>query len=95
MSSSIPLAYLTARKESDISSIGRAGLQSGRRASVDRAPGDSHAISSSGQILDEIEDDDENTNDTISASPSPHFEEGGYGWVVTGCELFRRRGEKT
>jgi hypothetical protein len=82
MSSSIPLAYLSARKESEAPSIGRTS----RRINPDPAVGDSTQspiLSSNGQPLDEFELD-ENTNESV---PSIEFEEGGYGWVVTGCKL--------
>ena len=82
MSSSIPLAYLATRKESEGPSISRAS----RRISSDRISGDSRqlpALSSNGQVLDDNELDEH----AIETSPSIEFEEGGYGWVVTGCKL--------
>ena len=85
MSSSIPLAYLAARKESEGPGISRAS----RRISSDQVPGNSRqlpALSSNDQVLDDIEPD-EHVSETV---PSIEFEEGGYGWVVTGCKLPRR-----
>jgi hypothetical protein len=80
--SSIPLAYLGLRKESEAPSIGRAS----RRISSDQTPGDSSpltAFSSNRRSLGEIEPN-EHVDEII---PSVEFEEGGYGWVVTGCKL--------
>jgi len=82
MSSSIPLAYLAARKESETPSISTAS----RRISSDQVTGDSTqlpALSPNGQALDDNELDEH----AIETSPSIDFEEGGYGWVVTGCKL--------
>jgi hypothetical protein len=82
MSSSIPLAYLGVRKESEAPSIGRTS----RRISSGQAPGDSRqspTFSSNRRSQDEIEPNE----DTDEIVPSIEFEEGGYGWVVTGCKL--------
>jgi len=82
MSSSIPLAYLATRKESEAPSISRAS----RRISSDRVSGDSRqlpALSPNGQALDDNEPDEH----AIETVPSIEFDEGGYGWVVTGCKL--------
>ena len=82
MSSSIPLGYLTARKESEAPSIRRTS----RRISSDQAVGGSRqspTFSSNGRGLGEIEPD-EHADGIV---PSIEFEEGGYGWVVTGCKL--------
>ena len=82
MSSSIPLAYLGVRKESEAPSIGRTS----RRISSDHAIGvsrQSPTISSNGEPLGEIEPN-ERVDEIV---PSIEFEEGGYGWVVTGCKL--------
>jgi len=89
MSSSIPLAYLAARKESEGPSISRAS----RRISSDQVSGDSTqlpALSSDGQVLDDIEPDEH----AIETVPGIEFEEGGYGWVVTGCEFPRQNTKK-
>jgi hypothetical protein len=86
MSSSIPLAYLGVRKESEAPSIGRTS----RRISSDQAPGDSRQSPAS-SANSEIEPH-ENTNDIV---PSIEFEEGGYGWVVTGCKLPNQTENKT
>jgi hypothetical protein len=90
MSSSIPLAYLGVRKESEAPSIGRTS----RRISSDRAPDGSRqspTFSSNRRPLGDIEPD-ENTNEIV---PSIEFEEGGYGWVVTGCKLPNQTENKT
>ena len=82
MSSSIPLGYLTARKEIEAPSIGRTT----RRISSDQAVGGSRqspTSSSNGRALGEVEPE-EDANEIV---PSIEFEEGGYGWVVTGCKL--------
>lgn len=84
MSSSIPLAYLAARKESETPSISRAS----RRISSDQVSGDSAqlpASSANGQAQGDMEPDEH----VIETVPSIEFEEGGYGWVVTGCKLPR------
>jgi hypothetical protein len=81
MSSSIPLAYLGVRKESEAPSIGRTN----RRISSDQTVGGSRqppTFSSNGEPSDGIEPDENN-----EIIPSIEFEEGGYGWVVTGCKL--------
>jgi hypothetical protein len=86
MSSSIPLAYLGVRKESEAPIIGRTS----RRISSDQGPGgfrQSPAFSANVEI-----EPDENTNDIV---PSIEFEEGGYGWVVTGCKLPNQTENKT
>jgi hypothetical protein len=86
MSSSIPLAYLGVRKESESPIIGRTS----RRISSGEAPGDSGqspAFSANGEI-----ESDEITNQAV---PSIEFEEGGYGWVVTGCKLPKQAENKT
>jgi hypothetical protein len=78
MSSSIPLAYLSARKTSEV--------LPGRRFSSDQASNNSRqspTLSANDQSLGEIEPD-ENVNDITQSN---EFEEGGYGWVVTGCKL--------
>lgn len=82
MSSSIPLAYLGVRKESEAPSIGRTS----RRFSSDHAIGvsrQSPTTSSNGEPLGDIEPN-ERVDEIV---PSIEFEEGGYGWVVTGCKL--------
>ena len=89
MSPSIPLAYLGVRKESEAPSIGRTS----RRISSGQAPGDSGqspTISSNGEPLGEIE-----PNENNEIIPSIEFEEGGYGWVVTGCKLPNQTENKT
>jgi hypothetical protein len=86
MSSSIPLAYLGVRKESEAPSIGRTS----RRISSGEAPGDfrqSPTFSANGEIEPDV-----NTNEAV---PGIEFEEGGYGWVVTGCKLPSKRGNQT
>jgi hypothetical protein len=93
MSSSIPLAYLGVRKESESPSIGRTS----RRISSDQAPqapGDPSELttfSSNRRSLGEIEPN-ERVDEII---PSIEFEEGGYGWVVTGCKLPNQNENKT
>jgi hypothetical protein len=86
MSSSIPLAYLGVRKESEAPSIGRTS----RRISSGGAPGDSRQspiFSANVEIEPDV-----NTNDVV---PIIEFEEGGYGWVVTGCKLPNQTENKT
>ena len=90
MSSSIPLAYLGVRKESEAPSIGRTS----RRISSDHAIGvsrQSPTISSNGEPLGEIEPN-ERVDEIV---PSIEFEEGGYGWVVTGCKPPAKGEKKT
>ena len=90
MSSSIPLGYLTARKEIEAPSVGRTS----RRISSGQVPGDSRqspTSSSNGRALGDIEPD-ESANEVV---PSIEFEEGGYGWVVTGCKLPNQTEDKT
>jgi hypothetical protein len=90
MSSSIPLAYLTARIESDGQSVGKAGRRSnGGRVSPDLGLGDdirSPGVSSSSLPQGEVSEDANETNTQPTASIQ-HVEEG-YGWVVTGCKSF-------
>jgi hypothetical protein len=90
MSSSIPLAYLGVRKESEAPSIGRTS----RRISSGEAPGDSRqspTFSSNRRSQDEIEPNE----DADEIVPGIEFEEGGYGWVVTGCKLPNQTENKT
>ena len=73
---------MAARKESEGPSVSRAS----RRISSDQVSGDSRqlpALSSNGQALDDNELDEH----AIETVPTAEFEEGGYGWVVTGCKL--------
>lgn len=105
MSSSIPLHFLSAQLESDPSSIGKAGRQStGQRNSSDQEHSDpirirplySNVQSSSVDIDNDHGNDNDNANETTSApGATPHFEEGGYGWVVTGCEQSRQNQRST